>query len=140
MTAPDALLVHGPAPRPAIRQQRAAANPVGGRVNNGTITSIRIENVDEFKRLLESLALEFVDANIYLGLHNDLGSATTTRPGPLHRKGDARSQKLKVVCKACNSGWMSELQDRTKPVLLPLLTRQRKATRRGGISTLLQFG
>jgi hypothetical protein len=49
------------------------------------------------------------------------------RPGPLHRKGDARSQKLKVVCKACNSGWMSALQNRTKPVLLPLLARHPKA-------------
>jgi hypothetical protein len=50
-----------------------------------------------------------------------------TRPGPLHRKGDARSQKLKVVCIACNNGWMSELQDRTKPILLPLLSREAKS-------------
>ena len=43
--------------------------------------------------------------------------------GPLNRKGDARSQKLKVVCAPCNNGWMSILQARTKDVLLPLLLR-----------------
>jgi hypothetical protein len=50
-----------------------------------------------------------------------------SRPGPLNRKGDARSQKLKVACVPCNTGWMSKLQDRTKPVLLPLLLREPKS-------------
>lgn len=45
------------------------------------------------------------------------------RPGPLNRKGDGRSQKLKVVCEPCNNEWMSVLQDRTKDILLPLLLR-----------------
>jgi hypothetical protein len=48
-------------------------------------------------------------------------STVRTRPGPLTKKGDARSQKLKVVCVNCNNGWMSKIQARTKPVLLPLL-------------------
>jgi hypothetical protein len=39
--------------------------------------SIRVESAAEFKRLLESLALELVDGNIYLRLHNDLANATT---------------------------------------------------------------
>lgn len=56
-------------------------------------------------------------------LDNDL---IRTRPGPLHRKGDARSQKLKVVCVPCNTGWMSVIQNQTKPVLLPLLLKRRK--------------
>jgi len=47
-------------------------------VCSSDLLSIRIENADEFKRLLESLALELVDANIYLGLHNDLETATTS--------------------------------------------------------------
>ncbi len=51
----------------------------------------------------------------------------TVRPGPLNVKGDARSQKLKVVCGSCNSGWMSILQNTAKPVLLPLLTREHGA-------------
>jgi hypothetical protein len=48
------------------------------------------------------------------------------RPGTLNRKGDARSQKLKVVCERCNNGWMSALQNRTEPILSPLLAKQRK--------------
>jgi len=48
-----------------------------------------------------------------------------TRPGPLDRKGDMRSQKLRVVCRACNNGWMSTLQNLTKPVLLPFLLMER---------------
>jgi hypothetical protein len=35
--------------------------------------------------------------------------------------GDLRSQRLKVVCKSCNNGWMSRLQERTKSLLLPFL-------------------
>lgn len=49
------------------------------------------------------------------------------RSGPLTRRGDARSQKLKVVCRACNNGWMSRLQTRAQPTLLPLLLNQTKA-------------
>jgi hypothetical protein len=37
-----------------------------------------------------------------------------SRPGQLHKKGDARSQKLKVLCISCNTHWMRELQDQTK--------------------------
>lgn len=35
--------------------------------------------------------------------------------------GDIRSRKLRVVCGACNNGWISRLQERAKPHLLPLI-------------------
>ena len=35
--------------------------------------------------------------------------------------GDLRSRRLQVVCQPCNNGWMSLLQERAKPLLLPLL-------------------
>jgi hypothetical protein len=40
-----------------------------------------------------------------------------------HRRhgGDLRSRTLRVVCKSCNNGWMSQLQQRAKPYLLPLI-------------------
>jgi hypothetical protein len=40
-----------------------------------------------------------------------------------HQKhgGDLRSRTLRVVCKSCNNGWMSQLQQRAKPYLLPLI-------------------
>lgn len=56
----------------------------------------------------------------------DFATPIRTRPGPLNRKGDARSQKLKVVCARCNAGWMSALQEQTKPILLPLILREPK--------------
>jgi hypothetical protein len=38
-------------------------------------------------------------------------------------QGDVISSKLKVVCKDhCNSGWMSRLETRAKPILVPLMT------------------
>jgi hypothetical protein len=35
--------------------------------------------------------------------------------------GDPQSRRLPVVCGRCNGGWMKDLQDATKPILLPLL-------------------
>ena len=43
------------------------------------------------------------------------------KPGKMNRAGDAHSQKLVVVCRACNSGWMSKLQTAAKPILIPLI-------------------
>lgn len=41
--------------------------------------------------------------------------------GALTLKGDHRSRGLKVVCTKCNNGWMSEIQNKAKPIMLPLL-------------------
>jgi hypothetical protein len=35
--------------------------------------------------------------------------------------GDPHSLRVKCVCEACNNGWMSRLQERAKPVVLPLI-------------------
>jgi hypothetical protein len=56
----------------------------------------------------------------------DFTTPVRTRPGPLSRKGDLRSQKLKTVCIPCNTGWMSKIQDQTKPILSPLLLREQR--------------
>ena len=40
--------------------------------------------------------------------------------------GDARNRRLKIVCIACNSGWMSRLQENAKPLLIPLMTGKTK--------------
>lgn len=47
--------------------------------------SIKINDAGEFKRLLEDLARELVDANIYLRMHNDLASAKPSRVQPVAR-------------------------------------------------------
>ena len=39
-----------------------------------------------------------------------------------HKKtGDPHSQRVRRVCEACNSGWMSKLQEAAKPFLVPLI-------------------
>ncbi|HEY6256051.1 MAG TPA: hypothetical protein VIY51_09695 [Xanthobacteraceae bacterium] len=35
--------------------------------------------------------------------------------------GDPKSRRVKVVCRRCNNNWMSILQNRAKPMLLPLM-------------------
>ena len=46
--------------------------------------------------------------------------------------GDLRSHSLKVVCRSCNSGWMSRLQNQAKPYLLPLLKGEPVSIEVGG--------
>jgi hypothetical protein len=40
------------------------------------------------------------------------------------RSGSAQSGRLRRVCLSCNTGWMSKLQEQTKPILLPLILGQ----------------
>src|SRR5262249_31198261 len=37
------------------------------------------------------------------------------------RTGDPHSTRIKCVCRTCNNGWMSQLQKRAKPYLVPML-------------------
>jgi len=37
------------------------------------------------------------------------------------RQGSTFTKKIRVVCKTCNNGWMSRLENATKPILLPLI-------------------
>jgi hypothetical protein len=49
------------------------------------------------------------------------------RIGMLNQAGDHRSRKLKVVCTECNGGWMSVLQAKAKPILIPLIQGEWKS-------------
>lgn len=42
-------------------------------------------------------------------------------------KGDIHDWQVKCVDEACNNGWMRELEERAKPLLLPLVRRQQTA-------------
>src|SRR5437588_2354842 len=46
---------------------------------------------------------------------------THSEPRRKEQSGDIRSRRLRVVCKSCNTGWMSRLQEKAKPYLLPLI-------------------
>jgi hypothetical protein len=60
--------------------------------------------------------------------HERLRSFDPARPGNpvvldatrIHQGGPA-NRRVRVVCGSCNSGWMGNLQDRAKPVLVPLI-------------------
>jgi hypothetical protein len=42
-------------------------------------------------------------------------------PSRRQRQGQAGSRKVKVVCKGCNTGWLSTMEEATKPILSPLV-------------------
>lgn len=61
--------------------------------------------------------------------HHIIRHPVTGKPAPtphyravLDRPGATRDKRLRVVCKACNSGWMSILQNAAKPLLIPVMT------------------
>ena len=39
-----------------------------------------------------------------------------------NKPGHTGTRKVRVVCQTCNNGWLSVLEDQTKPVLTPLIT------------------
>jgi hypothetical protein len=42
-----------------------------------------------------------------------------------HRPGDPLQSNIKIVCKGCNSTWMSDIQNKAKQVLIPLIQGRR---------------
>lgn len=40
----------------------------------------------------------------------------------LQRQGDVTTKKIRVVCKTCNNGWMSEIETQAKPILTKLIS------------------
>ncbi len=40
----------------------------------------------------------------------------------LERPGDGHTVKVRRVCESCNNGWMSQLQERAKPLILDMLS------------------
>ncbi|HWD29627.1 MAG TPA: hypothetical protein VG387_20815 [Rhizomicrobium sp.] len=48
------------------------------------------------------------------------------------RSGDSHARKIRRVCAICNKGWMSRLQEATKPYLLPLIEGRRTILSRKG--------
>lgn len=50
-----------------------------------------------------------------------------TQPGPptkekeRNRQGSLKSHRVRAVCRSCNSGWMSRLEESVRPVLTPLI-------------------
>lgn len=52
------------------------------------------------------------------------------------RTGDPHSQRIRCVCKNCNNGWMSKIQESTKPYLVPMLKGERDSFYKNGQTAL----
>lgn len=63
----------------------------------------------------------FTDWGFSSGTAGVIKHPPRSSPRP-NRQGDLLNVKLYRVCKTCNSGWMSRLEERAKPFLIPLLT------------------
>jgi hypothetical protein len=55
------------------------------------------------------------------GIHFVIVNPQTTSESSRIWPGDTHARKIRRVCGVCNSGWMSQLQEATKPYLLPML-------------------
>jgi hypothetical protein len=63
--------------------------------------------------------------------HSETGRRETQ--GALH------TIKLRVVCQACNNGWMSQLEEEVKPILTPLIKGEEITLDRAQLDTLAQW-
>ena len=54
-------------------------------------------------------------------LHVSEGKAPLILQRKKERSGNLITKKFRVVCKACNNGWMSQLEEKVKPILISIL-------------------
>jgi len=52
------------------------------------------------------------------------------------RSGEPQSGRLTIACEACNTGWMHDLQDAARPILIPLIKGERYSLHRKAQATL----
>lgn len=55
------------------------------------------------------------------------------------RQGPVSSKRIRVVCKTCNNGWMSQLESEAKPILLSLINSGRKVLSQRETSILARW-
>lgn len=68
-----------------------------------------LDRESELKHSSDRLSVQFEHGKAFL------------TPFRKQKSGNLMSTKLLIVCKSCNSGWMSMLQQQTKPILTPLV-------------------
>jgi hypothetical protein len=60
-------------------------------------------------------------------------------PEVTSRQGAVSTKKIRVVCKSCNSGWMSGLETAVRPILTPLILAQPGPMSSDAAATLAQW-
>jgi len=62
---------------------------------------------------------------------SEVHTSNAKRPAVLEKKiersGNLITKKFRVVCKECNNGWMSKLEEKTKPLILALMESSSKS-------------
>jgi hypothetical protein len=53
-----------------------------------------------------------------------MGSSLREPPLIRQRQGSLLDKKVRVVCKACNNGWMSQLEEDVKQIILAMLSQE----------------
>jgi hypothetical protein len=56
-----------------------------------------------------------------------------------NKPGNAWTKKIRVVCEACNNGWMSELETAAKPLLTPLILGRSSTITESAVSIIAQW-
>lgn len=72
-------------------------------------------------------------------LYTSTGKSIPQKSRSSKRQGDLITKKVRVVCKKCNNGWMSKLEERVKPILIPLLTADSSSVQKEDLSTLIEW-
>jgi hypothetical protein len=67
---------------------------------------------------------------------NTLGQSNSFEHGRLHRSHDILYQKLRIACRQCNNGWMSQIVEAAKHILVPLLRGEWPVLNADGASKL----
>ena len=72
-------------------------------------------------------------SGVFVKLEPNFSDSTAKRN---KREGDFHARRLKIACRSCNSGWMSRLQTKAKPHLVPMLTNRAVSLYRAEQTTL----
>lgn len=59
--------------------------------------------------------------------------------GPVGRQGDIRTIRIRAVCRTCNNGWMSGLEEEVRPILTPLIKGESCTLTGAQLKTLAQW-
>lgn len=60
-------------------------------------------------------------------------------PRDVERQGGTRNKTMKIVCRTCNGGWMSELENAAKPIMIPMMQGERVVLDAAARLTLAQW-
>lgn len=70
------------------------------------------------------------------GLRSVVATLSGEQENIFMREGDTHSRTVRCVCRPCNNGWMSALQNEAKPFLVPMLHGQATSLRKNAQRTL----